>query len=82
MEPLAGRRHVAVTERGTRKDWALQIREMLDKRYPNAVKVCLVMDNLNTHNATSLYEMFEPEEATRLTQRLDIHFIRRNTAGD
>jgi hypothetical protein len=74
VEPLAGRRHVAVTEHHTRKDWALQIKEMLDERYPYAVKVGLVMDNLNTHNTASLYEMFEPEEARRLAQRLDIHY--------
>jgi hypothetical protein len=65
---------VAVTEHRTRKDWAVQIKEMLDERYPNAVKVRLVMDNLNTHNTASLYEMFEPEEARRLAQRLDIHY--------
>ena len=74
VEPLAGRRHVAVTEHRTRKDWAVQIKEMLDERYPNAVKVRLVMDNLNTHNTASLYEMFEPEAARRLAQRLDIHY--------
>lgn len=73
VEPLAGRRHVAVTERRTKKDWAFQIKEMLDQRYPEAVKVRLVMDNLNTHNTTSLYETFTPEEARRLAKRLDIH---------
>jgi len=73
VEPLAGRRHVAVTERRTRKDWAQQIQQMLDERYPDAVKVRLVMDNLNTHNIASLYETFEPEEARRLAERLDIH---------
>jgi len=50
VEPLAGRRHVAVTEHRTRKDWAVQIKEIVDERYPNAVKVRLVMDNLDTHN--------------------------------
>jgi len=74
VEPLGGRRHVAVTENRTRKDWALQIKEMLDQRYPKAIKVRLVMDNLNTHNTASLYELFEPEEARRLAQRLDIHY--------
>ena len=74
VEPLGGRRHVAVTENRTRKDWAVQIKEMLDQRYPNAIKVRLVMDNLNTHNTASLYEMFEPEEARRLAERLDIHY--------
>ena len=74
VEPLAGKRHVTVTERRTRKDWALQIKRMLDERYPDAIKVRLVMDNLNTHNVASLYETFEPEEARRLAERLEIHY--------
>ena len=74
VEPLGGRRHVAITERRTRKDWALQIKQMLDERYPEAIKVRLVMDNLNTHSIASLYETFEPKEARRLTERLDIHY--------
>lgn len=74
VEPLSGKRHVAITERRTRKDWASQIKEMLDERYPDAIKVRLVMDNLNTHSVTSLYEAFEPKEARRLAERLDIHY--------
>lgn len=74
VEPLAGRRHVAVTERRTRKDWAQQIKQMLDERYPEAIKVRLVMDNLNTHQVASLYETFEAREARRLAERLDIHY--------
>lgn len=74
VEPLAGKRHVAITERRTRKDWAQQIKQMLDERYPDAVQVRLVMDNLNTHSVASLYETFKPEEARRLAERLDIHF--------
>lgn len=74
VEPLAGRRHVAITERRTRKDWAKQIKEMLDDRYPHVCKVRLVMDNLNTHNIASLYEAFEPQEARRLSERLEIHY--------
>jgi len=74
VEPLRGKRHVAVTERRTRKDWAQQIRQMLDERYPEATKVRLVMDNLNTHDIASLYETFEPREARRLAERLEIHF--------
>lgn len=74
VEPLAGKRYVAVTEHRTRKDWAMYVKEMLDNRYPGAVKVRLVMDNLNTHNIASLYETFEPEEARRLAERLDIHY--------
>lgn len=74
VEPLAGKRHVAVTERRTRKDWAEQIKEMLDERYPDAIKVRLVMDNLNTHSIASLYETFPPQEARRLAERLEIHY--------
>ncbi len=73
VEPLAGKRHVAVTERRTRKDWARQIKTMLDERYPEARKVRLIMDNLNTHTIASLYETFEPQEAHRLASRLEIH---------
>jgi transposase len=74
VEPLAGKRHVAVTEHRTRKDWAHQIKQMLDDRYPDAIRVRLVMDNLNTHNIASLYETFKPQEARRLAERLDIHY--------
>ena len=74
VEPLAGRRHVEVTERRTRQDWARFIKAMLDERYPQAVKVRLVMDNLNTHDIASLYETFAPAEARRLAERLEIHY--------
>lgn len=74
VEPLAGRRHVEVTERRTRQDWARFVKAMLDERYPKAVKVRLVMDNLNTHDIASLYETFAPAEARRLAERLEIHY--------
>jgi len=74
VEPLAGKRHVTVTEHRTQKDWALQIKQMLDDRYSDAIKVRLVMDNLHTHHIASLYETFEPREARRLAERLDIHY--------
>jgi hypothetical protein len=74
VEPLSGRRHVTITQRRTREDWARQIKHMLDDRYPEAIKVRLVMDNLNTHSIASLYETFEPQEARRLAERLDIHY--------
>ena len=74
VEPLTGRRHVLITEHRTRKDWAYFIKGMLVERYPQATKVRLVMDNLNTHGAASLYETFEPEEARRLARRLEIHY--------
>jgi hypothetical protein len=73
-EPLAGWRHVEVCERRTRVDWANQIRELLDVHYPDTPKIRLVMDNLNTHSISSLYEAFEPETARRLAKRLEIHF--------
>ena len=74
IEPLAGRRHIEITERRTRQDWARFIKAMLDERYPEAVQVRLVMDNLNTHSVASLYETFAPAEARRLAQRLEIHY--------
>ena len=73
VEPLGNKRHVEITARRTREDWAHFIRQMLDNRYPDAIQVRLVMDNLNTHNIASLYEAFEPEEAMRLANRLEIH---------
>ena len=74
VEPLNGRRYIHVTEHRTRKDWALQIRDLLNVRYPKAYKVRLVMDNLNTHTTASLYETFPADEARRLAERLDIHY--------
>jgi len=74
VEPLTGRRHVDVTEHRARTDWAWWIKGMLDERYPDAVSVRLVMDNLNTHSTASLYQTFEPQEARRLVERLEIHY--------
>ncbi|MDQ2756952.1 MAG: IS630 family transposase [Actinomycetota bacterium] len=73
VEPLAGWRRVHALQRRTRLDWASQVKEMLTVDYPEAEKVVLVMDNLNTHNIASLYEAFEPAEAFALAQRLEIH---------
>ena len=73
-EPLAGWRHVAVTDTRTRKDWAYQIKNLLDNFYPTAKKVVLIMDNLNIHSGASLYKTFPPEEARRLLNRLEIHY--------
>jgi hypothetical protein len=73
VEPLTGKRHVKATEHRASKDWAWWIKGMLDERYANAIQVRLVMDNLNTHGLASLYEAFEPQEARRLAERLDIH---------
>jgi hypothetical protein len=73
VEPLAGWRRVDALQRRTRLDWAGQVKQMLTVDYPDAEKVVLVMDNLNTHNIASLYEAFEPAEAFALAQRLEIH---------
>jgi hypothetical protein len=73
-EPLAGRRWVDVTERRTKADWAHQILDLVDVRYPEAERIVLVVDNLNTHTPASLYETFPPAEAKRLTDKLEIHF--------
>lgn len=74
VEPLTGRRHVEVSERRTRQDWARWIRGMLVRRYPQAERVVLVMDNLNTHGLASLYGTFSPREARELAERLEIHY--------
>jgi hypothetical protein len=72
--PLEGKRHVRVRQRRTRQDFAEVIRELCDELYPEAKSILLVMDNLNTHNTASLYEAFEPEEARRLAEKLEIHY--------
>ena len=73
FEPLAGWRHVAVTETRKRVDWAWFVKGLLDGRYRDAERLVLVMDQLNTHSAASLYEAFPPEEARRLAGRLEVH---------
>jgi len=74
FEPLRGWRHLEVTDQRTAVDWAEQIRELVDVHYPEAERITLVMDNLNTHTPASLYKAFAPEEARRLLDRLDIHY--------
>ena len=74
FEPLVGKRHVKVTQRRTKIDWAYCVREMVDQIYPDAEQIVLVMDNLNTHNKSSLYEAFEPVEAKRIADKLEIHY--------
>ena len=73
-EPLVGRRWVTVTDRRTAIDWAHQIQTLVDERYPEAERIVLVLDNLNTHTPGSLYEAFPPAEAKRLAERLEIHY--------
>jgi hypothetical protein len=73
VEPLAGRRRVNAREQRTRLDWAHEVDRLLTSDYPDAEKVVLVMDNLNTHSVGSLYEAFNPAKAFTLAQRLEIH---------
>ena len=74
FEPYGGWRHVEVTKRRTKEDFAHQMRALVDDYYPKAKKIRLVMDNLNTHTPSSLYETFEPEEARRIFSKLDLHY--------
>lgn len=72
-EPLRGRRWVAVTDQRTKVDWAHQIKTLVDERYPDAERIVLVQDNLNTHTPASLYAAFPPAEAKRLADKLELH---------
>jgi len=74
VEPLAGWRHVAVTERRTRLDFAECLRYLVEERYPNAEYVRLVVDNLNTHVPAALYEAFPPPRARAILERLEFHY--------
>jgi len=73
-EPLRGWRHIIVTEQRTKVDWAYCMKQLVDEFYPDAVRIRLVQDNLNTHNPAALYEVFEPKEAKRLLDRLEFHY--------
>src|SRR5512142_2566279 len=73
-EPLVGWRHVEVTERRTAVDFAEVVRWLVEEVHPEAEKVVLVLDNLNTHKLASLYEAFEPERARRIADRLEVHY--------
>lgn len=74
FEPLAGKRYVVTSEHRTRIDWANVMRELSDIHYPDAEKIVIVMDNLNTHSPASFYEAFEPNEARRLCERFEFHY--------
>ena len=63
-----------VTDRRTRADWARVVKRLVDEDYPDRERIVLVMDNLNTHHPASLYEAFEPSEARRIAERLEIHY--------
>jgi hypothetical protein len=72
--PARGWRHVAIRSQRTKEDFAWVIQEVLDRQFPEAKRVKVVMDNLNTHTLASLYEVFPPEEARRLASKLEIHY--------
>jgi hypothetical protein len=74
VEPLGGWRHVDVTERRTRLDFAAQMKQLVDVHYPEAECIRVVMDNLNTHTRASVYACYEPAEALRILKRLEFHY--------
>ena len=74
VEPLRGWRHVWVTDRRTKQDWAHAIQALVETHDPAAERIVLVLDNLNTHTLGALYETFPPEEARRLSRKLELHY--------
>lgn len=70
-EPLKGKRFVTVTDRKTKVDWAVFVKQIADDWYKDAKKIILVMDNLTSHSSSALYEAFEPEEAKRIWDRFE-----------
>lgn len=74
VEPQAGWRHVAVTDRHTKLDFAQQMKWLVDEAYPQATVIRVVLDNLNTHKVASLYEAFAPAEARRIVKKLEFHY--------
>lgn len=72
--PLQNRRHVKVTDRRTKADWAECMRDLVDIHFPEAEAIVVVQDQLNTHNPAALYEVFEPAEAKRILDRLEFHY--------
>jgi hypothetical protein len=74
FQPLAARRHILITERRTKIDYAHAMRYLVDELFPEADAVVVVQDNLNTHTPAALYEAFEPAEAKRILDRLEFHY--------
>jgi len=74
FEPLKGKRTLKVTDHRKKRDWACFMRDLVDQEYPDAEKIVLVMDNLNTHTGSSLYATFTPAEARRILDKLEIHY--------
>ena len=81
QEPLTGHRHVTVTAQRTAVDFAQEVHDLLEIRYPHAEKGVLVMDNLNTHKPAALYQAFEPKLARSLINRLEIHHTPKHGSG-
>jgi len=72
--PLEGKRHVKVTDQRTKVNWAYCMKDLVGVHYPQAEKITVVLDNLNTHKPASLYEAFAPEKARRINGKLDFHY--------
>ena len=74
FQPLAGWRHVDVTEQRTKRDFAYCMKDLVDVHFPHAEVIRVVLDNLNTHSPAALYEVFEPQEARRIIRKLEFHY--------
>jgi hypothetical protein len=74
FQPLGGWRHVEVTEQRTKRDFAYQMKDLVDVHFPQAEVIRVVLDNLNTHSPAALYEVFEPQEARRIVRKLEFHY--------
>ena len=74
FQPALGWRHVSIRTQRTKEDFAQVIKDVIDRQFPEAKGLNVVMDNLNTHTPASLYEVFAPEEARRLASKLEIHY--------
>jgi transposase len=74
FEPLVGKRHIEITDQRRREEWARVMQKVSDELYPQADKIVVVMDNLNTHTPAAFYQVFEPDEARRLMERFEFHY--------
>jgi hypothetical protein len=80
LEPLAGWRHVKVTARRTKQDFAVCLREMVETYWPKAKKIRVVLDNLNTHTPAALYERYPPKQARLLVKKLEFHYTPKHSS--
>lgn len=74
FEPLVGKRYIEITDQRRREEWAHVMQKVSDELYPQAEKIVVVMDNLNTHTPAAFYQVFEPQEARRLVERFEFHY--------